>query len=200
MTKSGKLRGRPAEFDYNVVLEKALKVFWARGYEGASMTELTSAMEINKPSLYAAFGNKEALFQKALDKYLSDFVAYIGNAMREPTARQVAEKILRDSAEFLTDPENPRGCLINVGTLMCGKEAEPIQQVLVSYRKRYENALADRFELAKKQLDLPQDVSPKQLAKYVVTTHQGMSVQAINGTTREELLAVVDQALKSWPT
>ncbi len=200
LTKPTKERGRPRAFNSEDVLDKALKVFWRRGYEGASMAEITHAMGINRPSIYATFGNKEELFCKVLEKYLSGPVAYVTEAMHEPTARQVAEKLLTKSAEFLTTPNSPQSCLINTGTLTCGEESEPIMQLLIAYRKGYENALRQRFELAQTQSDLPQDINPSELAKYIVTIHQGLSVQATSGATRKELMAVIKIALSTWPS
>jgi AcrR family transcriptional regulator len=199
-TELKRQRGRPTAFDYEETLEKALQVFWTRGYEGASMAELTAAMGINKPSIYAAFGNKEELFRKALGKYLSGPVAYVGEAMREPTARRAVEMFLTKSAEFLTNKNNPRGCMVVQGALSCGQGAELIQRELITHRNGYEEALRKRLELAQTQSDLPKGLSAVELAKYVATIHQGMSVQATSGATKEELLAVVRLVLKSWPT
>jgi AcrR family transcriptional regulator len=198
--ESTKLRGRPPEFDHEEALEKALQVFWAHGYEGASMAELTEAMGINRPSIYAAFGNKEALFRKALGKYVSGPVAYVAEALKEPTARRVVEVLLTKSAELLAGQDNPRGCMIVQGALTCGQGAEPIHGELVAYRNGYERALRLRFEQAQAEADLPRALNPSDLAKYVATIHQGMSVQASSGTTKEELLAVVRLVMSNWPT
>src|SRR5205085_6998653 len=105
-------KGRPREFDVEKALDCALKVFWHKGYEGASLTDLTRAMGINRPSLYAAFGSKEGLFRKALDRYAEGPAAYVLEALNEPTARAVAERLLAGSADLLSDPRNPRGCLM----------------------------------------------------------------------------------------
>lgn len=198
--KAKKARGRPRAFDSEAALDKALNIFWQNGYEGASLTELTHAMGINRPSLYASFGNKEELFHQALSKYLSGPVAYVTEAIKEPTARKVAEKLLTKSAEFLTSPNNPKGCMIAIGSLFCGEESDPIKRTLIAYRKSLEETLRKRFELAQTQSDMPQEESPSELAKYISTIHQGMSVQATNGATKEELLAVVKMALKNWPS
>jgi AcrR family transcriptional regulator len=200
ITKSHKQRGRPPVFDHDEALGKALRIFWKRGYEGASMAELTEALGINRPSIYAAFGNKEALFRKALERYRFGPVAYVAEAMQEPTARGVVEKLLTRSAEMLTDGNNPRGCLIVQGALSCGQGSELIQQELIAYRKAYEDALRQRFEMAQAQGELPDHSSPANLAKYVATIHQGMSVQATSGATRQALLAVVQVALKVFPS
>lgn len=199
-TQIKKPRGRPSAFDYENVLEKALRVFWTRGYEGASMAELSEAMGINRPSIYAAYGNKEELFSKALTKYMAGPVAYVAEAMQERTAKQVAEKFLTKSAEFLSNERNPRGCMIAIGSLFSGEGSEQVQRELISYRQGYENALRERFDLAKSQNDLPQKVNTAALAKYIATVHQGMSVQVASGATKEELLAIVQLALNNWPT
>ena len=199
-TQMKRPRGRPSTFDYDEALEKALIVFWSRGYEGASMAELTEAMGINRPSIYAAYGNKEELFSKALNRYMAGPVAYVAEAMHEPTAKQVAETLLTKSAEFLSNGNNPRGCMIAVGTLFSGEGSEYVRRVLISYRQGYENALKERFALAKSQNDLPPNVDTAALAKYIATVHQGMSVQATSGATKEELLAVVQQTLNNWPS
>ncbi|GBG12671.1 TetR family transcriptional regulator [Novimethylophilus kurashikiensis] len=195
-----KPRGRPSAFNYDEALQKALMVFWSRGYEGASMAELTEAMGINRPSIYAAYGNKEELFCKALEKYMVGPTAYVAAAMREPTARQVVEAFLTKSAEFLADENTPRGCMIAIGSLFSGADADQVKQALIAYRRGYETALKERFDLAKSQNDLHKSVNTADLAKYVATVHQGMSVQATGDATKEELLAVVHQALKNWPT
>jgi AcrR family transcriptional regulator len=197
--KLKKARGRPLAFNQDEVLDKALKVFWSRGYEGASMAELTEALGINKPSIYAAFGNKEALFRKALARYRVGPVAFVGEAMKAPTARQAVENLLAKAVDFFSDKSQPKGCMIVQGALTCGESALTIQQELIAYRGSFEATLTERLDLAKKQGDLPSDVNSKQLAKYIATIHQGMSVQATSGATREELLAVVEMAMKNWP-
>ena len=164
------------------------------------MTELTEAMGINRPSIYAAYGNKKELFSKALGRYVAGQVAYVAEAMNESTAKQVAEKLLTKTAEFLSNESNPRGCMIAIGTLFSGEGSEQVQRELISYRQGYESALRERFDLAKSQNDLPQHVNTSALAKYIATVHQGMSVQATNGATKDELLAVVQQAIKNWPS
>ena len=195
-----KQRGRPLAFNQDEALDKALNVFWSRGYEGASMAELTEALGINKPSIYAAFGNKEALFRKALARYTASPAAFVGEAMKEPTARQAVEKMLMQAVDFFCDKSTPNGCMIVQGALTCGQSSYIIQKELIAYRGHFERSLTKRFELAELQGDLPQHVNTKQLAKYIATFHQVMSVQATSGATREELLAIVEMALKNWPS
>ncbi|MBY0378460.1 MAG: TetR/AcrR family transcriptional regulator, partial [Gammaproteobacteria bacterium] len=121
--------GRPRVFDMDEALDKALQVFWKRGYEGASLAELTEVLGINKPSLYAAFGNKEELFRKALSRYALGPVAFVKDVVKEPTARKVAESFLVKAADFLTDAQHPRGCMIVQGALSCGESAETVHNI-----------------------------------------------------------------------
>ena len=199
IAQSAKPRGRPPAYCHEQALDKALHVFWQRGYEGASMAELTAALGMNKPSIYAAFGNKEELFRKALARYQQGAVAYVREALAAPTARAVVETLLRKSAELLTNPDNPRGCLVVQGALSCSESANPIQQELIACRRGFEAALAARFEQAKLAHDLPEDSDSMALAKYVATVHQGLSIQATSGATRDELNRVVDLVLQRWP-
>ena len=193
-------KGRPREFDVDEALDKALIVFWQRGFEGASVSDLTEAMGINRPSLYAAFGNKETLFRKALDRYAEMGPgAVLHKAMQEPTARRVVEVLLRSAAECLTDPCHPAGCLAVQGALSCGEASEVIKKELIARRCAGEAELRQRLDRAKSEGDLPADSDPEALARYVSTLLQGMSVQAAGGASRHELLAVADLALKCWP-
>lgn len=194
-----KPRGRPLAFDQEAALDAALMVFWTRGYEGASMKELTEALGINKPSIYATFGNKEALFRKALARYIAGPAAFVAEVLNESTAKGMTEKFLIGTVEFLTNENNPGGCMIVQGALTCGEGSALIQQELVGYRKNYENKLAQRFERAKTQGELPENTNCSALAKYLATIHQGLSVQASSGASRDELMAVVALILKNCP-
>lgn len=198
--KLTKPRGRPLAFDQDLALEKALLVFWSRGYEGASMAELVTALGINKPSIYASFGNKEALFKKALEKYISGTAGFITKALNEPSAKQVAEKFLIGAVEFLSDKSHPSGCMIVQGALTCGQGAEMVQKELTALRLKLAESFKQRFDLAIKQGDLPPNTESSDLAKYLTTLHQGLSVQATSGASKSELLAVVKLALNNWPT
>lgn len=195
-----KTRGRPRVFEKEIALQKALKIFWERGYDGASLAELTTELGINKPSLYAAFGNKEELFKQALTQYIEGPAAFVNEAIQAPTARKVAEKFLLEAARFLTDQQHPKGCMIVQGALSCGQGADMIKDLLIQYRKSYEGLLEKRLNLAQETGDMPKDTNVKDWAKYLATLHQGMSVQAINGATREELDNIIKLALASWPS
>ena len=198
-TETKKLRGRPRVFDPDEALDKALQIFWSRGYEGTSLAELTETLGVNKPSLYAAFGNKEELFMKALSRYTTGPVAFVREVINEPSARAVAQRFLYEAADFLTQPSHPKGCMVVQGALSGGESAEMVKKVLIQYRAAYENLLTQRFEQAKQVGDLPGDANPQDLAKYLATLHQGMSVQATSGASKEELLAIADLALSVWP-
>ncbi|APV50242.1 TetR family transcriptional regulator [Betaproteobacteria bacterium GR16-43] len=192
--------GRPRAFDAEEALTRALRLFWQKGYEGTSMADLTEAMGINKPSLYAAFGNKEDLFRKALERYGEGSACFIGEALTAPTARGVVEKFLVGAAEQLTNPENPRGCLVVQGALSCATSSDPVRQELVERRKGYEKAIAKRFQKAKAEGDLPASANAADLARYVAAVHQGMAVQATSGATRQELKRVAQVVLDGWPS
>src|SRR5581483_2250712 len=128
-------------FDIDEALERALEVFWRKGYEGASLSDLTRAMGINRPSLYAAFGNKEELFRRALDRYAEGPAAYVKEALDEPTARAVAERLLHGSIDLMTDRGKPHGCLMVQGALACGEAADSIRQELIARRLAAESAV-----------------------------------------------------------
>ena len=190
--------GRPREFDVDTALDLALQVFWRKGYEGASMSDLTEAMGITKPSLYAAFGNKEDLFRKALDRYVDGPGGYFRTGLEKATAREAVEHILYESVEAVTDPRNP-GCLAVQGALCCGDAAETIKQELMARRSKSEDDLRLRFTRALAEGDLPADADAGDLARYVSAILQGMAVQAAGGAPREQLRKLADMAMRSWP-
>ena len=190
--------GRPRAFDADRALDAALKVFWRMGYEGASLPQLTKAMGINRPSMYAAFGNKEELFRKVVDRYTSGVCEHVQAALEQPTARQVARALLRGTAEMLTDSRHPSGCLLVQGALACGADADCVRKELAARRAAGEAAIRKRFEHAAKERDLPTSATPADLARYISTVQQGMSVQATSGATRKQLLQVAETALRGW--
>jgi AcrR family transcriptional regulator len=194
------LRGRPREFDVDDALTAALRVFWSKGYEGASMTDLTEAMGVTRPSLYAAFGNKEALFRKALDLYEREKLCYMGQALEAPTARGVAERLLRGSLENQTSRDDPRGCLGVISSVACGAEADCIRQEVLERGRIAHEALIERMRRAIDEGDFAAPVDAEGITKYLTAILQGMAVQAGAGATREELQRLVDTSLAIWPS
>ncbi|HEX8484482.1 TetR/AcrR family transcriptional regulator [Sphingomonas sp.] len=193
-------KGRPREFCVDQALAAALGVFWSKGYEGASMADLTQAMGITKPSLYAAFGNKEALFHKALELYETEKLEYTREALKQPTARAVAEHFMRGAIDAQTSTCDPKGCLGVISATACGAEADSIKADVIQRRASSQAALVERFERAKLDGDLPEHVDVGGLTSYLYAILQGMAVQAGSGATRADLESVVDTSLMMWPT
>lgn len=191
--------GRPRAFDTNDALAKALEVFWRKGFEGTSLTDLTQAMGINKPSLYAAFGNKEQLFLKAIELYEQRPCAFFYPALEQKTAYQVVESMLLGAASSLADDSHPQGCLIVQGALACSEAGEAIKETLINRRRDGELALCERLQRAKDEGDLPDTADPLLLARYIGTVLQGMAIQATNGISSEELLQVAELVLANFP-
>ena len=189
--------GRPRAFDADVALERAMHVFWAKGYEGASLSNLTRAMRINRPSLYAAFGNKEQLFGKVLDRYMDGPVAYFGKALAKPKARDVVEEIFLGTARMADDPRVPAGCLMVQGALASGNASA--RNEVAARRAAAEVALRRRLQRAKREGDLPNDADPAELAHYVMTVVRGMAVQGADGAGGDQLRRVAQMALRAWP-
>jgi AcrR family transcriptional regulator len=189
--------GRPRAFDPDVALERAMHVFWAKGYEGASLSDLTRAMRINRPSLYAAFGNKEQLFRKVLDRYMDGPVAYFGKALAAPKARDVVEEIFLGTARMGDDPRIPAGCLMVQGALACGDAS--VRKEVAARRAASEAALRRRFQRAKREGDLPKNANSTDLAGYVMTVVRGMAVQSAGGASSDQLRRVAQIALRAWP-
>jgi AcrR family transcriptional regulator len=193
-------KGRPREFCTDKALAAALRVFWSKGYEGASMADLTEAMGITKPSLYAAFGNKEALFAKALDLYEAEKLAYTRTALDKPTAKGVAEAILRGALANMMGQNEPHGCLGVISSMACGAEAEPIKAAVVERRASSQRAVVERFLRAKEEGDLPAHVDPQALTGYLFAILQGLAVQAGSGASVAALEKVVDTSMMVWPS
>lgn len=192
--------GRPREFDVDDALERAMRVFWERGYEGASLVDLTSAMGITKTSMYAAYGNKEQLFRRAVERYAEGPARYATRALEEPTARAVAEAFLRGAVDTTTSPDAPAGCLSVQGALASGESGRGARELLAGWRADTGRRLEERFARAVAEGDLPPDADPGRLARLVMTVAFGIAVQAAGGLPEEQLDDVVDLALRGWAT
>ena len=190
--------GRTRQFDADQALARALEVFWARGYEGATLAELTAAMGINRPSMYAAFGNKEQLFRKALDQYQTGPQSFLAEALRKPTARAVVEAIFSGFVSLQRGKvKKARGCMIVSGALACGEDAEPVRRELARLRQAAVTAIRNRFEQAVQEGDLPKGSDCPTLARYIITVLNGLAVQAVSGATDHELRLVSAVALQT---
>ncbi|WP_342595124.1 TetR/AcrR family transcriptional regulator [Salinicola lusitanus] len=192
--------GRRREFDVEQALEAALCVFWRKGYEGASYNDLTRATGVERPALYSAFGNKEALFLRALERYEAQQLGFLPEALAQSTSRDVAEHVLRGVAELNTRHPEHSGCFIVNGALAGSDESEPVRQALITARAKGEAQLRERFERAQQEGDLPATTNCAALAAFLMAVTHGMAVQAKSGFSREALDAVADQALATWPT
>lgn len=176
-----------------------MTVFWEQGYEGASLTDLTSAMGVTRKSMYAAFGNKETLFRKALERYTEGPAAYAARALEKPSAREVATAFLVGAVSTTTRPGFPVGCLGVQGSLAAGDSGRVAQDALIAWREDGRARLRHRFQQAIDTGDLPADADAELLARYVMTVANGIAVQAASGASRSELQQVADAALRNWP-
>lgn len=191
--------GRPRCFCKEEALDKAMTVFWRKGYEGASISDLTKVMGINPPSLYACFGSKEGLFKAVLEHYDRRREKFMAEVLAAPTAAAVAEAYLMGVAAFASDTSgrNPPGCLMVQGGLSCGEKDIP--EMLARHRAEKEAMLRARFEQAKKSGDLSKASDPTALARYLMVMANGICVQAAAGATLKDLREVAAMALASWP-
>ncbi|MEZ0331895.1 MAG: TetR/AcrR family transcriptional regulator [Methylophilaceae bacterium] len=197
-TKTQKPLGRPRKFDKEIALENALQLFRRKGYEATSMTDITEALGINRPSVYAAFGNKETLFSQVLARYVEGPTAYLDEVLLEKTSKEVVRQFLIQSVDLLTSLEKSTGCLAVMSSVSSELESVGIQQKIIDSLNRYEKKLVQRFDQAIREGDLPDGSNSESLSKYVTTVHKGLSVQASNGASKEELYAVVEVLLQGW--
>jgi AcrR family transcriptional regulator len=174
-----------------------MDVFWRKGYEGSSLSDLTAAMGINSPSLYAAFGNKEGLFRSVLDHYDDKRRDFLDRVLGAPTAYEVAKAWLEGVAEHASDPKNLPGCLLLQSGLSGADDCVP--KALAERRALKEQALRERFVRARDEGDLPKSADPAALARYVTTVSNGMAVQASAGATGKDLQDVARMAIAAWP-
>jgi len=190
--------GRPREFDTEKALRRAMQVFWRKGYIGASLSDLTEAMRINRPSLYAAFGNKEELFRKVLDLYFKEPSAYARESLQKPTARAVVEHLLYGAINMLTGRKSPSTCMwVNCALSSGGGR---LRKEFAAQRNEGHELLRKRLQRAIDEGDLPVTADANELAHVVLTINYGMTVQASTGATRKDLERVANAVLKDWPS
>jgi AcrR family transcriptional regulator len=198
--KAPKRRGRPREFDQEKALDCALELFWRQGYEGTSIADLTVAMGITPPSLYAAFGSKEQLYYEVLQRYRANVGRCLATALQEEsTAYSAVERFLYESARIFGARENPSGCLISSGVLSCAPENKKVAETVASMRTEAIQAIRRRLQAGVKSGELPRSTDTTQLARFYGAVVQGMSVQARDGTNTKTLRGIAETALKAWP-
>ncbi len=192
-------RGRPRSFDTEAALDRALEVFWRHGYQGASLAELTQAMGLNKPSLYSAFGDKEALYLKALDRYgRQRLAAHAARLEQEPDARRGILAFLGAMADMFTDPHLPGGCFIVNGSTG-GQQPVSVAEALREGLSDTEALLRRRLQRAQEDGQLPPESDAGAWAALLSSLLAGLAVQARSGAPRAKLHAVLSSAMQAWP-
>jgi AcrR family transcriptional regulator len=194
-TGTGKT-GRPISFDKNAALEAAMLLFWERGYEGTSMADLTQAMGLNPSSIYAAFGDKHALFELAVKRYMEMRAQYAGKALEEPTLEKVVRALFDNTVAFLTTPGHPPTCMTLAGAVGCSLDASPARDLMTEIRKQNQVALRQRLLKARKSGELSKDIDVDDYTRYLSTIIAGLSIQAANGSTKAELNRTAQMALR----
>ncbi|HEY1993012.1 MAG TPA: TetR/AcrR family transcriptional regulator [Edaphobacter sp.] len=194
-TGNGKT-GRPIGFDKAAALEAAMLLFWERGFEGASIAELTQAMGLSPSSIYAAFGDKQALFSLAVRRYLTTRAQYATEALQEQTLERVIRALFDNTVAFLTTPGHPPSCMTLAGAMGSGVDAAPARDLLTEVRKQNERAIRARLLAARKSGELSKDINVYDYTRYLSSILAGLSVQAANGSTKAELRRTAEMALR----
>jgi AcrR family transcriptional regulator len=194
-TGNGKM-GRPIKFDKDAALEAAMLLFWERGYEGTSMADLTEAMGLNPSSIYAAFGDKHALFSLAVKRYMDSRAQYAAKALKEPTLKKAVRALFESTVAFLTTPNHPPTCTTLAGAVGCSVDASPARDIMTEIRKQNESAMRERFLQARKNGELPKDINVDDYTRYLSSILAGLSIQAANGSTKAELKRTAQMALR----
>jgi AcrR family transcriptional regulator len=196
MRKGNGKTGRPIAFDKDKALEAAMLLFWEHGYEGTSMADLTQAMGLNPSSIYAAFGDKHALFSRAVKRYLDVRAQYAKKALEEPTLKKVIRALFDNTVEFLSGPGHPPICMTLAGAMACGADATPAKDLLREIRKQNQLAIKERLLQAQKSGELPKNVNVDDYTRFLSTLLAGLSIQSSNGSTKAELNRTAQLALR----
>jgi AcrR family transcriptional regulator len=194
-TANGKT-GRPISFDKEAALEAAMLLFWERGYEGTSMADLTQAMGLNPSSIYAAFGDKQALFSLAAKRYMDIRAQYAGKALEEPTLKRFIRALFDSTVAFLTAPGHPATCMTLAGAVGCSVDAAPARDLMTEIRKQNQVAMKERLLQARKGGELSKSINVDDYTRYLSSIIAGLSIQAANGSTRAELKRTAQMALR----
>jgi len=195
-------RGRPRSFDREDALRRAMEVFWALGYEGATLTDLQEAMGgITAPSFYAAFGSKEELFREAVELYSRTLGAPMMKALAEgPTARAATEALLESAVEAFCKPGMPRGCMLVLGAMNSMPANKSVQDYLRGLRARRQKAIQRRLQRGVAEGELPSRLDLSILASFYATLVDGLAIQARDGASRKALRFAVRCAMAAWDT
>lgn len=194
-TGNGKT-GRPISFDKDAALEAAMLLFWEHGYEGTSMAELTQAMGLNPSSIYAAFGDKHALFSIAVKHYMDSRAQYAVKALEEPTLKRVIRALFNNTVAFLTTTGHPPTCMTLAGAMGCSVDATPARDLMTEIRKQNQVAMRERLLKARKSGELPKVINVDDYTRYLSSILAGLSIQAANGSTKVELERTAQMALR----
>jgi AcrR family transcriptional regulator len=194
-TGNGKT-GRPISFDKDAALEAAMLLFWERGFEGTSMADLTQAMGLNPSSIYAAFGDKQALFALAAKRYADIPAQYMARALEQPTFKEFVLAAFDNTVEFLGSKEHPSSCFTLTGAITCGVETEPAKALMTSMRLQNETAIKARLLRARKAGEFSKKENVDDYTRYLSLLLSGLAVQAANGSTRAELRRTGELALR----
>jgi AcrR family transcriptional regulator len=190
---------RPRDFEEAKVLDRAMEVFWRHGYEGASMAELTKAMGLNSPSIYAAFGSKRGLFDAVLTRYRERRATHREYLLAGATAREVAERMLFGAIEWLVDANEPRGCLLIQAGMSTGVNNDDVPGAIIRQRSKTRDLLTERLMRAQEDGDLSASEDPAALARYLLMVFNGLALQAAEGMSETDLRKSAERALMSWP-
>lgn len=191
--------GRPREFDTDKAIVQAMRLFWRKGYEGTSLSDLTQELGIARPSLYAAFGNKEALFLKVLDRYDKETSRFMEAALNAPTARALAEGLVYGACAFHSDAKNPPGCLMVHGALVGGDTGASVREETNHRRSHLRDRIAERLRRAQTEGDLSEDADPSALSGYLVAVLRGIAVESASGAKADDLRRIAEVAMAAWP-
>ena len=189
-------KGRPRGFDEDQAIDSAMRVFWEKSFEGTTMTDLTDATGLSRSSIHAAFGSKEGLFLKAVERYQAERMRYIPKALAEPTFPRAIESLFRGMVTLLQIPGNPKGCLFIHGALACAPDGVLVTKIMAEWRKSIENLVKERIQRAQRDGELSREVNAADYARYIETVMLGMGIQAVNGAGKAELTRIADLALQ----
>lgn len=194
-------RGRPRNFDRDTALEQAMAVFWAKGYESTSISDLTFAMNMKPPSLYAAFGDKETLFDEVIERYSKQYGAMMwGDLERFRHPKDATHHVLTTTACLYAQDDTPHGCMVVLAAPQADSNHATVNQTLRDLRRANITILKDFYAKAQRSGSIPSGANIDTMANYYTTVHYGMSIQARDGATRDELIAIAEAAMATWPS